>query len=252
MTQANISIEANDREPKGYPPHVNNENRRNRNSSSREEDQLLIDRIRIENDTDAFAELVANYQHKVWRLARGITRSDEDAEDVMQEVFLIVFRKLQTFEGRSSFSSWLYRIAANASYMKLRSRKPMQFYDPDDIEFLGCRDGLHYNSFERTHDPEELTGSKMTLEFINSAIETLPEKYRTVLILSDIQEFSSREIADMLGLKVAAVKSRLHRARLCMREKLARLFETEIINNGRPYFNFGRSIPRREVGMCRH
>lgn len=202
--------------------------------SSSHEDNLLIDRIRDREDHDAFSMLVTKYQNKVWRLARGITRSDEDAEDVAQEVFLTIFTKLDTFEGRSSFSSWLYRIAANASYMKIRSKKSTHSFDPEEMEIMESRIEVRYQ-FESVDNPEDVINSNLTMEKIHTAIEKLPPKYRNVIVLRDIEGFSTREVADMLGLKITAVKSRLHRARLFLQKRLFRLYESEILDMDTEY-----------------
>jgi len=230
-----LSDETKDRELRGCPCCVNDGKSKKGNVLYFDKDRCLIHRFRNENDTDAFAKLMTKYRDKVWRLARGITRSNEDAEDVMQEVFMTVFKKLDTFEGRSTFSSWLYRIAANASYMKLRSKKPVNFYDPKDIEFFMEKRGDHHNHSEGRHDPERLAGSKITIEIIKDAIESLPEKYREVLVLRDVEEFTNKEVADMLGSNISAIKSRLHRARIILRKKLLQLYESEIKKSDRPF-----------------
>jgi len=198
----------------------------------RDKDHDLLERIRKDKDMDAFEELMTKYQDKVWRLARGITRYDADAEDVLQDVFLTVFRKLDTFEGRSSFSSWLYRIAANASYMKLRTKKGSQAYAPEEIAPL-LEKNEQDRGFSWALGPEEAQGSKEAVEVINGAIEKLPEEYRTVLVLRDVEEFNNREVGDMLGLTTAAVKSRLHRARLFLRKELESFFEATVKGNER-------------------
>jgi len=199
--------------------------------SALDKDGDLLARIRNGGDPAAFEELVSRYQDKVWRLARGITRSDADAEDVLQNVFLTVYNKLDTFEGRSSFSSWLYRIAANASYMKLRVRKSDRAYAPEDIEPLVERsDDERYPDW--ANGPEEKLASREAVGIINEAIEKLPEEYRAVLVLRDVEEFSNQEVADMLGLSIPAVKSRLHRARLFLRKKLNDFFLENIKGEG--------------------
>ncbi len=196
-----------------------------------DKDGELLERINNNADPAAFEELVTRYQDKVWRLARGITRSDSDAEDVLQNVFLTVYNKLDTFEGRSTFSSWLYRIAANASYMKLRSKKGDQSYAPEDIEPLIDRDDEERNP-DWSSGPEETLASREAVGIINEAIEKLPEEYRSVLVLRDVEEFSNQEVADMLGLSIPAVKSRLHRARLYLRKKLGDFFLTNVKGQG--------------------
>ena len=243
-----LSDETKNRELCSRPCCVNDGKSKKGNVLYFDKDRCLVHRFRNERDTDAFAELMTKYRDKVWRLARGITRSDEDAEDVMQEVFMTVFKKLNTFEGRSTFSSWLYRIAANASYMKLRSKKPENFYDPKDVEFLMENQRNHHNYPEQTHNPEHLVGSKIAIEIIKDAIESLPEKYREVLVLRDVEEFTNKEVADMLGSNVSAIKSRLHRARVFMRKKLLQLYESEIKESNRPFIANRDRVERSHHG----
>jgi len=192
-----------------------------------DEDKFLINRIKTSRDADAYSMIALKYRDKIWRLARGVTRSDADADDVVQEVFLTLLQKIDSFEGRSSFSSWLYRVSINAAYMKVRSRKFIQSFDNSDLELIE-------SEYERKecmlmdYDPEEIADGRKSLEAIHEAIDKLPEKYRSVLLLRDIEEMSTQEVADMLGLKPAAVKSRLHRARLFLRKKLVRLYESNL------------------------
>lgn len=205
-----------------------------------DEDWETIQRIVDGRDSYAFDKLMIKYQDKVRRLARSITRSEPDTEDVVQDVFLAVFKKLPAFEGRSTFSSWLYRITANASYMKLRSRKNMRTYEMEEIDYFENNNDNQYILFT-SGNPEEVVGSNEMVNSIDQEIGRLPEKYRIVLNLRDIDEFNLQEVADMIGLKVSAVKSRLHRARLILRKKLGKMYDAEVKGCGEYKYDTGRS-----------
>jgi RNA polymerase sigma-70 factor (ECF subfamily) len=173
---------------------------------------------------DAFTALVNRYEGNIFRLARHITQNPEDAEDVLQETFLKAYEHLADFQGNSKFYTWLVRIAVNQSLMKLRKRKSDASVSLDDP----------YDTGEETvtreiaiWDPNpELTYSREEIrEILERAIEGLPPTFRAVFALRDIEGLSTEETATMLNLSVPAVKSRLLRARLRLREKLTRVFK---------------------------
>lgn len=187
-------------------------------------DQALVEKVKT-GDFDAFTALVNRYEGKVYRLAMRMLRNQEDAEDALQETFLQVHRGMKNFEGRSSFSTWLFRLATNVCLMKIRDREidpskvlPLEEYLPQQEEGKGpCAP-------EWPHKPEEVLLSKESREKMMEAMEALPADYRAVFILRDIEGFSNAETGEALGLSVAAVKSRLHRARMSLRAKLAAYF----------------------------
>ncbi|MCS6960910.1 MAG: RNA polymerase sigma factor [Deltaproteobacteria bacterium] len=163
-----------------------------------------------------FVELVRRYKHKVRQLAYRITRSVEDAEDVVQEVFMTVFLKLKDFEGKSAFSSWLYRITFNASLMKLRKDKVNRLNSAlDSVEEVKI--SMEQSKEFKTEDCQELAELR---QIILSAVEKLPPQYRQIVVLGDMQNLTHDEIADITGLTVSAIKSRLHRARLMLKKRL--------------------------------
>ena len=170
-------------------------------------------------DTSSFATLVERYQDRVYRLACRLT-SETDAADVLQETFLQVFRHLATFRGDARFGTWLYRIATNASLMHRRSqaRRPTEPLDPFLPRF--DRDGRH------TATPEELTVASRTDELLDRAalaskardgLARLPDMYRDAFVLRDLEEMPTAEVAAILGIEPAAVRQRVHRARLMLR-----------------------------------
>jgi RNA polymerase sigma-70 factor (ECF subfamily) len=185
-------------------------------------DAALVDALRRE-DPDAAAALVETYGNRVYRLARRITGSNEDAEEVTQDALWTAARKIGTFKGESAFGSWLYRIAANAAYMKLRSRKAKASEIAlDDVLPLLDEDGRHFEPMDdwsaRVDDPAlhgELRGQ------LEGAIAALPPEYRTALILHDVEGLSNPDIAEALGISLPAVKSRVHRSRLFVRQRLS-------------------------------
>ena len=175
-------------------------------------------------DQSAFSELVAQYQRKIFRLAKNITRHDEDAEDVLQEAFLKAYRNLDRFEGNSKFYTWLVRIAVNEALMKLRKRKTDRTVPLDEPVDLG-EDLMAREIAVWEDNPEERYGREEMQKILDDALDTLKPDFRTIFTLRDIEELSTEETAEALGISVAAVKSRLLRARLTLREKLTRQFK---------------------------
>jgi RNA polymerase sigma-70 factor, ECF subfamily len=166
------------------------------------------------------------YAPRVFHLARRMLGNQQDAEDVTQEVLLQVVRKLDTFRGESQFPTWLHRVTVNAALALRRKRsrrEEKQLIDPlerfDD-------DGKHTHHVRPwLSRPDQPLMDEERKKLIERAIGELPEAYRDVLVLADVEQLANAEIGDMLGLSVAAVKSRLHRARLMMRDLLAPHFE---------------------------
>jgi RNA polymerase sigma-70 factor (ECF subfamily) len=187
----------------------------------------LVDQSR-NGDRAAFTELVDRYAAKIFRLARHITKNDHDAEDVLQEAFLKAYSRLDQFQGNSRFYTWLVRIAVNEALMKLRRAKTRNTVSLDQV--LESEDGpLRRETASEEESPEERYGRLETREYLTQAIDSLSEAYRSVFVLRDIEGLSTEETAEMLDLSVSAVKSRLLRARLQLREKLKR----QLGRNGR-------------------
>jgi len=197
------------------------------------ETSTVADRPRADRDLDllealrlhepAAAEcLVATYGERAYRLATSITGNGQDAEEVVQDAFWTVVRKIDTFRGASAFGSWLYRIVSNAAYQKLRGRQSRS-RDLSLDEVLPSFDARgHYvgpidDWSARVDDPSVQTELRMAL---TSAIDELPPVSRTVLVLRDVEGLSNLQIAEALGLSVPIVKARVHRARLFLRKQL--------------------------------
>lgn len=186
-------------------------------------EDLLVEKARL-GDVEAFSSLMVKYERRVYRMARQITQNDEDAEDVLQDTFLKAYEHLKSFQGQSKFYTWLTRIAVNESLMKLRKRKSDRTVSMDDnieteeesiVREIAVWDGT----------PELKYGQEELRVILEDAIQSLKPIFRTVFVLRDVEEMSTEETAEMLGLSIAAVKSRLLRARLQLREKLTRVFK---------------------------
>jgi len=189
-------------------------------------DSLLVDRLR-DGESAALEMLMERYGPRVYRLAHGITRNEADAEEVVQDVFLAVFRKIRTFEGRAALGSWLYRVTTNAALLKRRSRRADREVSLDSQlpSFLadGHREGdPAYLNADWSQTPEAEMLSQETRNILSRVIDGLPDQYRAVLVLRDIEGLTNEKVAEAVGESVAAVKSRLHRARMVLREELTR------------------------------
>src|SRR5579872_3078832 len=177
-----------------------------------------------EGDATAFAELVRRYEAKIFRLAQHITGNREDAEDVLQESFLKAYEHLDQFQGNSKFYTWIVRIAVNQALMKLRRRKTDKSVSLDETIDTG-EDTIVREIASWDEDPEQRFSREEIGQILESAIQGLEPPYRSVFVLRDMEDLSTEETAEALGLSVPAVKSRLLRARLQLREKLTRQFK---------------------------
>ena len=186
--------------------------------------------------TQSFEQIVSRYETKVHNLAMRLTRNAEDAEEVLQDVFVTVYRKIDGFEGKAKFSSWLYRITVNAAFMKLRKRKQDQSISLDDmLPHLQDRSISQKNAYGARSDSLALNNE--IRDALEQAISKLPGDYRAVFVLRDIDGLSNKEVGEILGLSIPAVKSRLHRSRLMLRKRLRRFYEdyrsdTKIVSYG--------------------
>lgn len=184
-------------------------------------DQDLVEQIKAGEEAP-IEVLLGRYQDKVYRLALSFTKNPADAEEVLQDVFLTVYRKIASFEGRSAFSTWLYRITVNTALMKLRGRGPAQ-ESIDEYLPQFTKDGRHARMVvDFTDGPEKLLLRKEREQVLREAIEALPPDYKVVLVLRDLEGLSNEEVAEVVGASVLAVKARLHRARLALRGRLER------------------------------
>jgi RNA polymerase sigma-70 factor, ECF subfamily len=174
-------------------------------------------------DPEAFATLVTHYDRRVFRMAKQITQNDEDAEDVLQETFLKAYSHLDDFQGNSKFYTWLVRIAVNEALMKLRKRRSDKTVPLDDPIDTG-EDVVAREIAVWDENPEDTYSREELGKILDEAVQSLKPAYRTVFILRDIEEMSIEETAEALNLSISAVKSRLLRARLQLRDKLTRQF----------------------------
>jgi RNA polymerase sigma-70 factor (ECF subfamily) len=173
-------------------------------------------------DIPAFETLVGRYERKIFRLTQNITQNREDAEDAMQEAFLKAFEHLDNFQGNSRFYTWLVRIAVNQALMKLRKRRPNVV--SLDQELDTGEDMMPRDVEDWGPSPEERYGQTELGNILGKVISELNPQFRIVFQLRDIEELSTEETAEALGLSVPAVKSRLLRARLKLRERLNQYF----------------------------
>jgi RNA polymerase sigma-70 factor (ECF subfamily) len=176
-------------------------------------------------DITAFETLVGRYERKIFRLAQNITQNKEDAEDVMQEAFLKSYQHLGEFQGNSRFYTWLVRIAVNQALMKLRKRRPNQVSLDEEVDT--GEDTMPREVEDWGPSPEERYKQAELGTILNNTIAELEPPFRIVFQLRDIEELSTEETAEALGLSVPAVKSRLLRARLKLRQKLNRYFRQD-------------------------
>src|SRR6202789_3029737 len=185
-------------------------------------DVALVERAKA-GDAAAFEQLIKQYERQIFRTAQHITQNREDAEDITQDVFFKAFQKLEQFQGNSKFSTWLVRIAVNESLMRLRKRKTSKTVSMD--EDVQTEEGSIPRDFaDWSPNPEQIYGQSELGDILRKTINGLPPGFRTVFTLRDIENLSTEETAEALGLSVPAVKSRLLRARLQLRERLSRYF----------------------------
>ena len=178
-------------------------------------------------DKSAFTQLVDLHSEKIYRLALKMLTNEQDAEDVLQETFIKAYKNIETFEGRSKISTWLYRIALNESLMLLRKRKGVQVDIDAGIE---TEDGevIPKQIVDWCCLPEKELMSSETRQMVDRAIKTLSDANRAAFLLRDVEGLSTREAAEVLEITESALKVRLMRARLELRERLTHYFTERI------------------------
>lgn len=169
-------------------------------------------------DQRAFAELVELYKDKIFHLANRMLNNRHEAEDVVQETFLRVFRNLDRYDENLKFSTWIYRIGTNLCIDRLRKRKPSYSLDAEINDQDGTDGYSMIPSDDRTPESEMLLSE--TQRIIHESIESLPAKYKTIMLLRYIQDLSLQEISEVLDLPVTTIKTRVHRGREFLRKKL--------------------------------
>jgi len=190
------------------------------------DDRTLLD-CAVAGDVSALEKLMSRHPGRVYRLAYGIARNQADAEEIVQDVFLSMVRKGASFEGHAALTSWMYRVTTNVALNKRRGKRrelevSLEEHLPTYKED-GHRDGdRSYVLADWSGTPEQKLLSGETRRILEEAIDTLPDHYRAVLILRDVEELSNEEVAETVNDSLGSVKSRLHRARMALREQLTR------------------------------
>jgi len=187
-------------------------------------DELALVRAAKSGDISAFEQLVKRYDRNIFRLAQHITQNREDAEDVVQEAFLKAYTHLNGFQEQSKFYTWLVRIAVNESLMKLRRRRADKTVSLDQ-EIEGEENSMPREVNDWRPNPEQVYNQAEMNQILTKTIGGLPGGFRTVFVLRDVEGLSTEETAEALQLSVPAVKSRLLRARLQLRERLSKYFQ---------------------------
>jgi RNA polymerase sigma-70 factor, ECF subfamily len=195
------------------------------------DEQVLVQAAR-QGDIGAFEELVKRYDRNVFRIANHITQNREDAEDVVQDAFLKAYQNLGQFQGQSKFYTWLVRIAVNEALMRLRRRRPERMVSLDE-DIKTDEDSMPREVADWAPNPEQLYTQAELKDILGKTIQGLPPSFRTVFVLRDVEGLSTDETADALELSVPAVKSRLLRARLQLRERLNKYFKQKRDGDGR-------------------
>ena len=173
-------------------------------------------------DAQAFAGLVSQYQKRVFRVAYSILQSWEDAEDVVQNIFVKTFQNLRGFQGKSSFATWLTRIAVNESLMMLRQRRAKLVSLDEPVTNREGEGGVALDVRDLGLNPEQACNQSELREILAKALDELRPALRIVFVLRDLEGLSTEETAEAVGINVPAVKTRLLRARLALRQKLQR------------------------------
>jgi RNA polymerase sigma-70 factor (ECF subfamily) len=192
-------------------------------------EQRLIDALRAGEEW-AYETMILEYGGRLLAVARRFVRNDEDARDVLQAAYLSAFRAMKRFEGSSQLATWLHRIVVTTALMRLRSkrRKPEDFID--DLLPGFHADGHHIEQFaDWSSSADRLLEQEETRKFVRGCVNQLPDQYRVVLLLRDIEERSTQEVAELLELTPNAVKVRLHRARQALSTLLRREYQTQAV-----------------------
>jgi RNA polymerase sigma-70 factor (ECF subfamily) len=204
------------------PPHTPPEP----NAPAAVTDEDLVARARTK-DFAAFEELVDRYEDKIFRLAFRFVRNETEAKEIVQDTFLLVWRKLDTFKGDSQFGSWLYRVATNTALMRLRAqrRHPEISTEELPVDYLDNYGQLPAAGENWAKRPDDELQSDELRPRIQKAVDELPDIYRTVFLIRDVEGLSTEETAEVLEISIPTVKTRLHRARLALRDAITRYFD---------------------------
>ena len=202
-------------------------------------DELSLVRAAKAGNIEAFEQLIRRYDRNVFRIAQHITQNREDAEDVVQDAFLKAFQNLNGFQEQSKFYTWLVRIAVNEALMKLRRRRTGKIVSLDE-DVQTEEDSVPREVADWAPNPEQLYNQAELKDILEKTIQGLPAGFRTVFVLRDVEGLSTEETAEALNLSIPAVKSRLLRARLQLRNRLTKFFRQ------RQQGNDGNGQPSRD------
>ena len=184
------------------------------------EDRALLDRAQ-DGDMEAFEALVERHEDRLYGLALRMTRSEADAAEVVQDTFLAAYQNLKNFRGEAAFGSWVHRIAANNALMRLRHRRVVEATEePEGPEFDDRGHWAEYPAMDWSRRADDQLIDAELGQAIQKAADRLPEPYRQVFLLKDVEGLSYEQIAEITGDSVPAIKSRLHRARLSLRDAI--------------------------------
>ena len=188
------------------------------------EDQDLVQGL-LREEPGAADLLVDRHGARIYRVARRFLDDQRDAEEITQDIVVTIIRQIRTFKGEAAFSSWIYRIAANAAYCRLRSRRARPEVSLEPFLPVFDADGRHAQPVsDWSREPDDPAVAGELTSAIERSLGELPAEYRAVIVLHDVEGLPNEEVAGILGLTVAAVKSRVHRARLFLRTKLGPVF----------------------------
>ena len=175
----------------------------------------------LQGDKEKFRMLVEQYQQMVFRTCLGFLHNKDDADDLTQDVFIRAYQSLSRFKGDSAFSTWLYRIAVNASLNKIRKSPLKMIFQRFENIAGGKNEKERYHFLSNEEDPENILIRKEHFEWVQRALDTLPENQRTAIVLSKYDDFSQKEIAEIMDITEGAVEALLQRAKKNLREKLS-------------------------------
>lgn len=198
------------------------------------DDELVS--LAMDRDEGAVRVLIQRHNRRLFRVARGILRNDDEAEDVVQATYVRAFTQLHRFRGEAAFSTWLTRIALNEAYGRLRRQRPMVELSEIDAAAEGGQ-VIMFPSMPRPSDPEAAAGREQVRHLLEKAFDRLPEAFRTVFILRELEGLTTEETADLLAIKPETVKTRLFRARRLMRVEIEKAVSTSFAG----LFPFGGS-----------
>jgi RNA polymerase sigma-70 factor, ECF subfamily len=209
-------------------------------------DEEIVARVRA-GELALYEILMRRYNQKAYRTVRSILREESEVEDVVQEAYFSAYRHLAEFEGRARFSTWLVRIAINAALDRRRGRARIVVLDPAAEEVLSAQRGPAGGGNDGD-DPERVTARRELAHLLERAIDALPESFRVVFVLRDVEGMSTQETAESLALEVNTVKTRLHRARSMLRDRLYRNLDRAALQA----FPFGAERCDRLVAAVLH